>query len=1148
MKIFARFILIFTLLLISICLSAAPQNIWSIGRPDESGAELGIFGKYSEFSGKYTDDWRFFIGKSLSSDWPYVHPGPEDAWAGNKQHRLVIEFDLESVPTGDCELVIDAVCAHAAAPVIKTEVNGVAAKIRFTSGNISAVGDESLKQPQQSVLRFKPDLLRAGKNEIALTGVSGSWLLYDAIRLRIDPQSSESIIRIISAQPNLCWIRKPDSSEAQSLTAVVSCTQRSATVDAVAQTGTASVKTQVNLKFGENRLTIPIPDIEAATTITLSLGNGADQQKTQIICVPQRKWKLFLVPSIHTDIGYTDRQEKVFARHNENLDKVLEMMRKQPDRKWNVEVSWELANYLAARPKEARAEIIGMLKSGRIGLQAGYLNFLTSLMSDEAMNRFAWYSARLRREHGIPFSTALMTDIPSATWALSSTMAASGIRGFAQGCNSDRGPLIPHCDIKTPFYWEGPDGSRLLTWLSNGYAQTEFMATAQDLAMLEEKVSSFLKWFDSPDYPFDAAYGYGAFADNCPMNQNYGKLVTEWNKTYAYPKLIMDTGAEFFSYLEEHYAGKIPVKRGDFGAFWEDGAGSTAFETILHMENQRRIEQAQALWAMAQISGSKLPCPQDGFNQAWDDILFYIEHTWGAAESVRDPDSQMTRDQWNYKADYARGADRKTRELHSEALQAYIQSIVPGGKNLVVVNTLSWQRSGMFQLPESIPPGMAPADESGNPLPLQAFGKNRFALAIDIPAFGSRTYQLVSAGNPSPAASPGSFENRFYRVALDNTRGIASIIDLDTGRQLVDKNSPYLFGQILYASGGENTGLAQHGNPDAQIVMNTSGRDPLRPENGTLLLTNARIIEAKIAESGALWTDALIRSSAPSMPQVETRVRLYNNEKRISFEVNITSKTEIRRKEAVYTAFPFAIGSPQFRLGMTKATTDPAKDFIHGACHELYCVQDFVSCRAAADRGECEVLWSSPDAPLVALSDVNRGRWLADAELARGTILSYVMNNYWHTNYKAGQGGDFRFRYEIASSGRDFSNDECLRFSRSAATPLHCMAAQDNPESQTASILQKTLEVSGEGVIAAILPSDIDSGIVIRLRNARGSAATAYVKWLGKGSVQFELTSVTEDFPKPAGDGKNVCVVPLNPQQTATLRAIPGAVGGNMKN
>jgi hypothetical protein len=52
--------------------------------------------------------------------------------------------------------MIDIVCAHSIAPVIKAEFNGVAAEIRFKPGNDVAVSDERLKQPQQSALRFKP--------------------------------------------------------------------------------------------------------------------------------------------------------------------------------------------------------------------------------------------------------------------------------------------------------------------------------------------------------------------------------------------------------------------------------------------------------------------------------------------------------------------------------------------------------------------------------------------------------------------------------------------------------------------------------------------------------------------------------------------------------------------------------------------------------------------------------------------------------------------------------------------------------------------------------------------------------------------------------------------------------------------------------
>jgi hypothetical protein len=53
---------------------------------------------------------------------------------------------------------------------------------------------------------------------------------------------------------------------------------------------------------------------------------------------------------------------------------------------------------------------------------------------------------------------------------------------------------------------------------------------------------------------------------------------------------------------------------------------------------------------------------------------------------------------------------------------------------------------------------------------------------------------------------------------------------------------------------------------------------------------------------------------------------------------------------------------------------------------------------------------------LVALGDIVRGTWPLEFGDRSGTIFSYVMNNYWDTNYVAGQGGDFSFRYVITSA------------------------------------------------------------------------------------------------------------------------------------
>ena len=123
-------------------------------------------------------------------------------------------------------------------------------------------------------------------------------------------------------------------------------------------------------------------------------------------------------------------------------------------------------------------------------------------------------------------------------------------------------------------------------------------------------------------------------------------------------------------------------------------------------------------------------------------------------------------------------------------------------------------------------------------------------------------------------------------------------------------------------------------------------------------------------------------------------------------------KKEIDDKEAVYFAFPFAMKQPQFQYEIQNGVVDPAKDMYPGAGHEWFSVQHWIS----AQQNGLSATVMPLDASLVTLGDINRGEWPAQFRKRNGTIFSYVMNNYWFTNYRAGQGGHFHFRYVVTSA------------------------------------------------------------------------------------------------------------------------------------
>jgi alpha-mannosidase len=61
------------------------------------------------------------------------------------------------------------------------------------------------------------------------------------------------------------------------------------------------------------------------------------------------------------------------------------------------------------------------------------------------------------------------------------------------------------------------------------------------------------------------------------------------------------------------------------------------------------------------------------------------------------------------------------------------------------------------------------------------------------------------------------------------------------------------------------------------------------------------------------------------------------------------------------------------------------------------------------------VILSSPQVPLMQFGEINLGKFRYQAEVKQPHIYSWVMNNYWTTNFKASQEGEFKWQYHLTS-------------------------------------------------------------------------------------------------------------------------------------
>src|SRR3954468_17652816 len=68
---------------------------------------------------------------------------------------------------------------------------------------------------------------------------------------------------------------------------------------------------------------------------------------------PAKRWALYWLPSIHTDVGYTDLQERALEVHRKNLDAALAWTGTHRDFHFTSECALQVLSYLENRSPEA---------------------------------------------------------------------------------------------------------------------------------------------------------------------------------------------------------------------------------------------------------------------------------------------------------------------------------------------------------------------------------------------------------------------------------------------------------------------------------------------------------------------------------------------------------------------------------------------------------------------------------------------------------------------------------------------------------------------------------------------------------------------------------------------------------------------------
>lgn len=831
------------------------------------------------------------------------------------------------------------------------------------------------------------------------------------------------------------------------------------------------------VKNGINRFDIPVNAVQKKDSVFIEASVGKTVLNKYVQLKPVVHRVLHFIHHSHTDIGYSHLQPEVVKIHIKNIDDALLMIEKTKNLpvearfKWNIESLWAVENYLKQASDEQKKNFFKAVKEGSICLSGLYANILTGLSEPEEVFHYTDYADQLRKQYGVKINSAMISDIPGYAWTTVTGFAKGGIKYFSSGPNymgethPYGGDRVGHF-VKTwgdkPVWWISPSGEeKVLFWTgAKGYSSWHGTGIGGVFEKAPKKIAAYLDELTDKNYLYDMVqWRYNIVADNGPIDTSVSEFVDQWNKKYTSPKIVLNTTDKLFEEFEQKYGTSIPVVKGDITPYWEDGAASTAYEEGKNRVNSLRLQHLTTLYAM--LDAKKYNA--EAFYEAWKNILLFHEHTWGAHNSISEPDVPFVTEQWDIKKQFMIDADKQINELEKKLFTSITD---PQSKRIAVVNTSSFVRSGPVTIPATVN-GKSIKDAAGNKLPLQKLSNGTYIfMAGNVPAFGAAVYTIYDD-------EPKNVKNNFTITDRSVTNGIIRI-EWDQQGSITSFTESDNFN---FAGSFNNQGLNSYwyvpGMNPAEAVTNKS-------------------IQIKVLENGPVVVSILMISEATGANRLERKLSLFAGSNEVMID-NLIDKKAIRNKEAVHFGFPFNASLTTVTLDAGYGSIQYLSDQLPGSNMDYLYSRRWLNV-SKADKG---MQWMLLEAPLVEPGNIIDERQTINQShkewkktgAATATWFSYVMNNYWHTNYKADQDGVSHYRYVLKPHGK-FSYNETEKAGASFTQPLLALPVNEN-----AAFADGLFDLSNNRIVITSITPQSDGSMVIRLYNPEASAEQTNFHW-----------------------------------------------------
>jgi alpha-mannosidase len=795
-----------------------------------------------------------------------------------------------------------------------------------------------------------------------------------------------------------------------------------------------------------------------------------------------KEFKVHLIGHAHIDMNWLWPWKDTVDTIKGTFTTMVDLMTRSPDLHFSQS---QAVTYRVA--EEESPEFFEMIKrnvkDGRWEVTAAtWVEGDLNMGGTEALIRQILYANRyIKKKLGVEPEICWEPDTFGHIWTYPQILRKSGLKYY----------YFMRCGKEAPlFWWEGPDGSRVLA----------FTSVYNNFVSPENVVEISQKIFDK--YGLKTSmfiYGVGDHGGG-PTIEDV-EAVHRLQKKPALPKIIFSSAQSFFKEVEPQLNSfSIPVVKDELNTTF-DGCYTTHSDIKRYNRLcERLLVDAEKFCVLSEAY------PKEELHKAWLNALFNQFHDIlcgsGACEA------------YTYSSELA----QETIETAQNALRNSVKKIAEkinfskNGISVVVFNSLSWDRVDVAKVKvpkDRIPKNPIAVSAEGERVPVQIEGDEALFVAT-VPSMGYKTYYLTEGeAQTGNLAEESNIENEYLRVELDPVSG--------TIKSMYDKlNDRFVFKKQLYeATMPEASNLLQvlyempH-SMSAWIIGEIS-----RVEN---LVKGA---EVKLLENGPVKaTVKAVHKHHNS--EISQYISIYRNIPRLDIFTTIDwreisdEKTDAPMLKVAFTPI----------LGKTKAVFEIPFGYIE---------------RASDGREVPALRWMDISDNEYGVSLLNDSKYGFDV---KGNTMRMTLVRTSYSPEPRPDYGKHELLYSIYPHKGDWKKAQTFKRGYEVNHPLESLIMTGSSSRGSMPETKSFIQIKPENIVISCVKKTEDSNdIVIRMYDATGKGAEAEVLFDFKIEEASEVDLLEREIDKIKLEGERV-IVDLKPFEIKTLRIRTSQVQG----